>query len=73
MSSPRELANKQNPTTRTRDGFGPKKRIALISGAADGLGYATAKVYAKEGFEVIVTDIYSEFHLKELQMSFLHT
>lgn len=37
-----------------------KKRIALISGAADGLGYATAKVYAGEGFEVIVTDIYSE-------------
>ena len=34
-----------------------KGRVALITGAASGMGKATAQVFAAEGARVIVTDV----------------
>ena len=33
------------------------KKVALITGAAGGIGYATAEKFAKEGYAIVAMDI----------------
>ena len=49
-----------------RDGSGQQRRVALVTGAAQGLGHATALRLAAEGFAVAVNDITDDGRLTEL-------
>src|SRR5690606_25326643 len=46
-----------------------KNKLAIITGAADGMGKAEAQLFAKEGAKVIATDI-QEIKLKEWVLEF---
>ena len=39
------------------DFFGIKDRVALVTGAAQGIGYGIAKVLAKQGVKVVLADV----------------
>src|SRR2546430_8996376 len=49
-----------------QDGSGQRRRVALVTGAAQGLGHATALRLAAEGFAVAVNDIADDGRLTEL-------
>src|SRR5438552_5419130 len=49
-----------------KDGSGGRRRVALVTGAAQGLGHATALRLAAEGFAVAVNDITDDGRLTEL-------
>ena len=49
-----------------RDGSGQQPRVALVTGAAQGLGHATALRLAADGFAVAVNDITDDGRLTEL-------
>jgi len=49
-----------------RDGSGQQRRVALVTGAAQGLGHATALRLAAEGFAVAVNDVTDDGRLTEL-------
>ena len=49
-----------------RDGSGGQRRVALVTGAAQGLGHATALRLAADGFAVAVNDITDDGRLTEL-------
>src|SRR5262245_62718168 len=49
-----------------REGSGQRRRVALVTGAAQGLGHATALRLAAEGFAVAVNDVADDGRLAEL-------
>ena len=49
-----------------KDGSGGQRRVALVTGAAQGLGHATALRLAADGFAVAVNDITDDGRLTEL-------
>src|SRR5215831_10936771 len=50
----------------SQDGGGRQRRVALVTGAAQGLGHATALRLAADGFAVAVNDITDDGRLTEL-------
>ena len=49
-----------------RDGSGQRRGVALVTGAAQGLGHATALRLAADGFAVAVNDVTDDGRLAEL-------
>ena len=37
-------------------------KVAIISGAASGMGAATARLFAREGAKVVIADVRSRIH-----------
>lgn len=51
---------KRDPEGTTTDGGGAPRRVALITGAGNGIGAATAKVFADQGYRLVMTDLKKE-------------
>jgi 3alpha(or 20beta)-hydroxysteroid dehydrogenase len=42
--------------------MGPAGNIAIITGAASGMGIATARMFAREGAKVVIADVIQHEH-----------
>ena len=52
------------PQAASASGLRLKDRVAVITGSAQGIGYAIAEVFAAEGAKVVVVDVNADLSAK---------